>query len=112
MFAEAENEVSGPTQAVQDAVNAVRNRVVMPNVSSSLTKDQMREAIRHERRVELGFEGIRLFDVMRWGIAQDRYINGVTFHTRTFESPKHNLFPIPQAEVDNNGGITQNNTGW
>lgn len=112
MFAEAENEVSGASQEVHDAVNAVRNRVGMPNISSTLTKDEMREVIRHERRVELGFEGIRLFDVMRWGIAQDRYTNGVTFHDRNYESPKHDLFSIPQREIDNNTGIDQNNPSW
>lgn len=112
MFAEAENEGSGASQQVQDAVNAVRNRVGLPNISGSLTKDEMREVIRHERRVELGFEGIRLFDVMRWGIAKDRYTNGVTFHNRTYESPKHDLFPIPQRETDNNNGINENNPGW
>lgn len=112
MFAEAENEVNGPTDAVHTAVNDVRGRVNMPDVSDTLTKEQMREVIRHERRVELGFEGIRLFDVMRWGIQQDRYTNGVTFHTRNFESPKHNLFPIPQSEIDNNDGINENNPGW
>lgn len=111
MFAEAENEVSGSTQAVYNAVNAVRNRAGMPDVPSGLTKDQMRMAIRHERRVELGFEGVRIFDVMRWGIAQDAYTNGVTFHNRVYESPRHDFFPIPQQEIDNNEGVAQN-PGW
>lgn len=112
MYAEAKNEtLSSPDQTTYDAVNEVRNRVGMPDLPGGLSKDAMRDRIRHERRVELAFEGLRLYDITRWGIVEDRYVNGVTFHTRTFESPKHNLFPFPLGEIDNNPLITQNN-GW
>ena len=111
MYAEALNESSGPSQAIYDAVNEVRGRVSMPPIATGQTQDELRETIRHERRVELGFEGQRMFDLFRWGITKDRFENGVKFHTRTFIEPKHLRFPIPLNEIDNNQGIDQN-PGW
>lgn len=64
-YAEALNEFQGPTDEVYKAVNAVRNRSVMPSLSG-LTQEQMRERIKNERRVELCFEEQRFFDVRRW----------------------------------------------
>jgi hypothetical protein len=110
MYAEAKNELSGPDQSVYNAINAVRNRVGMPNIQSGLSKDAMREVIRHERRIELALEGLRLYDLMRWGIAKEAY-EKIKFHNRTYISPKHDLFPIPQLEMDNNPLIVQN-PGW
>ncbi len=60
----------------------------------------MIEAIRHERRVELAFEMHRFFDLVRWGIAQD-ILTG-------FQAGKHEVFPIPQTELDLNSMLTQN----
>jgi len=107
MFAEATNEMSGPTPEVYDAVNAVRRRVNMPDFPAGLTQEQMREEIRHERHVEFPWEGTRYFDLIRWGIAKD-IIPSVTVESRVFIEPKHNLWPIPQDEIDLNPNLTQN----
>ena len=66
------------------------------------TTDQaeMIDAIRHERRVELAFEMHRYFDLVRWGIAQD--------YIPEFITGKHEVFPIPQTEIDLNPMLTQN----
>ena len=71
-FAEAANEDVGPTAEVYDAINAVRGRpgVDMPPIPLGLTKEQMRERIWNERRVELAFEGVRYRDIRRWKIAE------------------------------------------
>lgn len=64
-FAEARNEnLSAPDTEVYDAVNQIRQRpsVGLPPLPSGLSKDQMREAIRLERRLEFAFEGMHLFD--------------------------------------------------
>lgn len=58
------------------------------------------DAIRHERRVELGFEMHRFFDLVRWGIAKD-VLPG-------FEVGKNEVFPLPQIELDLNPLLTQN----
>ena len=59
-YAEAQNEASGPDQSVYDAINQLRRRpdINMQEVPKGLTKDQMREVIRRERRIELTFEGL------------------------------------------------------
>lgn len=63
-------------------------------------EDQMRQAVRHERTVELGFELHRFFDLVRWGVA-DQILEG-------FEKGKHERFPIPQVEMDLNTTLIQN----
>ena len=71
--------------------------------------------IRHERRTELAMEGHRWFDLCLWGIAKqtiDKYRSNesseVQNHMGDFIEGKHELFPIPNEEI-NLGGLTQNN---
>ena len=71
IYAEAENEVNGPSTGVYDAINRIRRRASMPDLQTGLSKDEMREAIRHERRIELVFENHRWFDLIRWGVADE-----------------------------------------
>jgi len=63
-------------------------------------KQSMIDAIRHERQVELGFEMHRFFDLVRWGLASSKIPE--------FKTGKHELFPIPQTEIDLNPQLTQN----
>ncbi|MEJ7780557.1 MAG: RagB/SusD family nutrient uptake outer membrane protein [Daejeonella sp.] len=111
MYAEAENETSGPNQTVYDAVNLVRARpgVNMPLVAVGLSKDQMRKAIMHERRVEFGMEGLRYWDLKRWHLL-DQVIPTIVDPgsvRRKFDS-KNYLWPFPQSEIDRNPYLTQN----
>ncbi|MFZ4633559.1 MAG: RagB/SusD family nutrient uptake outer membrane protein [Saprospiraceae bacterium] len=66
------------------------------------TTDQqaLRTAVRHERQVELGFELHRFFDLVRWGVAAQALPG--------FQPGKHEVFPIPQTELDLNGALRQN----
>lgn len=115
MYAEAANEVDGPTDAVQGAINQIRDRadVRMPAIPAGLTKDQMREKIRQERRIELCFEGFRFNDLKRWKIAEAR-LNMTAEEAvvaRKFE--KHNYhWPIPQAEINKSNGILIQNPDY
>ena len=112
MYAEAANEVDGPTEAVQSSLNQIRARgdVQMPPVPTNLTKDQMRNKIRRERRIELAFEGFRYNDLKRWKIAEER-LNMTAEEAvipRSFEKRNYH-FPIPQTEINKSNGIlTQN----
>ena len=111
MYAEAMNEIGGPTQSVYDAVNSIRNRSGMPDLPTGLDQEGMRQAIRHERQVEFAWEGTRYFDLIRWDIAADVVPNATLFgeprDTRVF-TDKHKLWPIPQKEIDLNPNLTQN----
>jgi hypothetical protein len=112
-FAEATNEAQGPTAAVYNAINEIRARpgVEMPPLPAGLTKDQMRERIRNERRVEFPFEGMRYRDIRRWRTAEV-YINTLVEPDsrvqRVFDPSKHYLFPFPQSEIDINPNLVQN----
>ncbi len=112
MFAEAENEVTGATDSVYWAINSIRGRagVDMPELETGLSQDDMRTAIRHERRVELALEGLRYYDLKRWGIAHEIMpeVKDVAGGTIVFENPKHYLWPYQQSELDNNPNLVPN----
>ena len=77
---------------------------LLPDVT---TTDQVsvRNAIRHERRVELGFESMRYFDVIRYG---QQYADNALIDKSNFVYDIHKVFPIPQSELSTNSNITQN----
>ncbi len=112
IFAEATNELSGPSGEVYDALNQIRARAGMPNFPAGLSQDQLRQEIRHERHVEFAFEGTRYHDLIRWGVAAEVVPNVTLFgemrDQRVFTAPKHNLWPIPQKEIDQNPNLVQN----
>lgn len=119
MYAEAQNEaLASPDQSVYDAVNAVRKRAGMPVLLTGLNKDQMRERIRHERKIELCGEGQRYSDIRRWRIAKD-LLDGVWMREFTGVQGRHQrgfpdhfyLWAIPQQEIILNPELKQN-PGW
>jgi hypothetical protein len=115
MYAEAANEVDGPTPEVYNAINEIRSRadVDMPGLPAGLTKEQMRSSIRHERRVELAFEGFRYDDLKRWQIAEQVLTMPASesIVAKTFLKKNYHL-PLPQSEIDKNHGILVQNPDY
>lgn len=114
MYAEAQNEIAGPDVTVYNAINALRSRVSvsMPPLPAGLTKDQMRDKIRHERKIELAFEGLRYFDLKRWRIAGP-VLNAVTDGIIKYKwLDKFYKWPLPQSEMDLNGGVLIQNPDY
>lgn len=108
MIAEAENEANGPTPKVYDAVNQIRVRSGQPELPSGLTKEQMRERIRNEWRVEFVFEGHRYFQLKRWKL-MEKLVNGASdpalpTYIKVFK-PAFYYWPLPQSEIDKAGGV-------
>ncbi|HEV8286033.1 MAG TPA: RagB/SusD family nutrient uptake outer membrane protein [Chitinophagaceae bacterium] len=76
MFAEAENELNGPTATAYNAINIVRRRGFNKPINaadatvdlSGLSKDDFFKAIVRERALELGGEGVRKYDLIRWNL--------------------------------------------
>lgn len=106
MQAESLNELGQTSQAAAP-LNIVRARAGLPDVPSGLSKDQMREKIIHERRMELAFEGHRWFDMIRIqnGEYALRFLRSIG---KTNVTKERLLFPIPQTEMDSNPLMTQN----
>ncbi|KEO75564.1 RagB/SusD family nutrient uptake outer membrane protein [Anditalea andensis] len=93
---------SGNDERARVELNKVRARVGMPLITSS--GNQLLQDIYRERRLELSGEGYRFFDLVRTGRAAES-IEG-------FQAGKHELFPIPQVEIDLTGGNWQQNPGY
>ncbi|WPV01470.1 RagB/SusD family nutrient uptake outer membrane protein [Mucilaginibacter sp. cycad4] len=112
MYAEAQNEIAGPDATVYKAMADLRARVNMPAFPAGYTKDQMRERIRHERRVELAFEGLRHYDLLRWHIAGP-VLNAVKTSLINYHfEDKFYHWPLPQTEIDKSGGVLIQNPDY
>ena len=139
-YAEAQNEAVGPDASVYEAINKIRNRAETPTLEEayggqSLSQSQMRDVIHRERRVELCFENKRIYDILRWRIAEN-VMNEVLHGMKiTNTSPSDNsgtwtyeviplissgrdhphvfynkmyVLPIPQFAIDKNSKLVQN----
>ena len=111
MYAEAANEAGGPTAEVYDAINRVRRRANMADLPSGMSQEEMRQALRDERVLELAIEGHRHLDLRRWGIMADRFLNNPQFREHAgmnFQRDKNEILPIPQQDLDANPNLEQN----
>ena len=132
-YAEAMNEAYGPDaiptgylMSARQALQQVRNRASMnlPKVTAS-DKDSFREAVKHERRIELAFEDHRYWDLLRWKDAMDvlnRPVLGVKVTktdgawsyevtevaTRTFYERNYYL-PFLRSEIENSNNTLEQN---
>jgi hypothetical protein len=137
-YAEALNEISPGDPDVLKYLNLIRERAGIPSYGAGAnalpipgSQNEMREAIRRERRVELNSEGIRYGDIRRWKIGEQA-LNGdftgmnfsgtelddnpqnpnaffvrTTYQKRVF-TKKNYWFPVPQSEIDKNPNLVQN----
>lgn len=125
MKAEALVEKNQDLGEVATILNTIRTRAGMPANIVVASQTEMRNKMRHERRIELAFEGLRYYDMIRWRIA-DKVRQGNAYGARLkavnanmdnklmekrFWDDKMYLFPVPQEARDLNENLTQN-TGW
>lgn len=138
MYAEACNELGDDSHA-RAALNRVRSRVNLSPVTTS--GNELRHAIRNERRLELAFEQNRLYDIRRWKDDNGKPVisnllgeNGsfVKWNTdpatrdqlewenqvessdkgKTFREDRDLVFPIPLYEVTMSNGSIEQNPNW
>lgn len=135
-YAEAVNEAYGPStvpagfpMSAMDALKMVRNRASgsLPAVNAA-TVDSFREAIKHERQVELAFEDHRYWDLLRWrdaitvlnrpvqGVKITRSGNQYSYSVvnvagRTFQERNYYL-PFLRSEIENADGTLEQNAGY
>ncbi|TDE01263.1 RagB/SusD family nutrient uptake outer membrane protein [Flavobacterium hiemivividum] len=106
MKAEALNELDQTPAAIL-LLNEIRNRAALGN-TAAVTKADVRIAIWKERRVEMAFEHDRFFDLVRTGQA----VVAFAIHGKTFVAGKHELFPLPQAFINQSNGLSTQNPGY
>ncbi len=107
-LAEADIETGNTTDALP-LINRVRTRA---HAAPYTDMTNMEARVRLERRLELTAEFNTVYDIRRWGTLQteiaaevgSQVVGGVV---GTY-SPKLELYPIPQSEIDVNSGLTQN----
>ena len=137
MAAEVKNALGKDGEA-QQYLNQVRSRVNLSDVTSSGA--ELKKAIRNERRLELAFEGNRLYDIRRWTddngkkvacnlfgpkgswVVYNTQISTDEFETTNGKEPQDEgkdfnenrdlLFPIPNAEVVQSNGMLEQNPGY
>ena len=130
-YAECLNETQGkPSAEVYKYVNLIRERAGLPGLKEGLSKEQMREAIQHERRIEFNCEGVRIEDLRRWklaekylnapvygmnrtgSVASDDPTNPKAYYKRWYWKPriftkKMYMMPVPQTQMDINTNLVQ-----
>ena len=136
MFAEADNAVNGgPSAEAIEAVNNVRRRAFGKmmagatninefDIANNLDEVEFQAFIQDERSRELGYEALRRFDLVRWGIYYSTMKNLLNFKSSAHVnyrvvpfipaeniSPKDTLFAIPSDEMTVNKLMVQN-PGW
>lgn len=106
IHAEAALALSNSGAAIVD-INALHPRAGLLPVSSVT-----RESIWHERRVELGMEHDRFFDLIRQDeLSPGRAAAAFAAHGKTF-AERNKVFPIPQRQIDLGGGNLKQNDGY
>lgn len=102
------NKIRQRARLTPDAKGIVPPAGTLPDRDvTSTDKNQIKDWLVHERRVELGFESQRFNDLKRWGLAK----SFLTSLGKNFQD-KNYLYPIPQGEIDKSGGSITQNPGY
>lgn len=130
MYAEAENEINGPSGSAQAAIDRVRNRAGLENLATANPdaigdRDSFFLEITDERLRELCFEGHRKHDLIRWGLLEQKLTElyeSIIYHPEyasdmfpkyraytNFDASKHLSLPYPEQEVQLNNLLNQKN---
>lgn len=118
MYAEAKTMLNQIDESVYEVLDMVRDRAGIARVPRGQSQAEMIRTIQNERKWEFAFEGLRYFDIRRWGIAE-QVINGITSDEKynfgshkVFVGGRNELWPIPQGAIDTNPNLLPNNPGY
>lgn len=133
-YSEGDITVTGRNEnEILNAFNQIRYRAGLPGLTALPSREEMRDLIKRERRIEFACEGLRYHDIRRWGDANSAYNRPVlgmnikagksqreAFHTittlnddkaRRYFDYKNNFWPIPKSAMNKNNKLVQN-PGW
>ena len=115
IIAEAQNELNGgPTADAYAKLNIIRTRAGATASPAGMNQEQFRSYVLAERGREFVLEGVRRYDLLRWGIylqVMNRISAGQNNISKV-RSQRNLLLPIPLSELNSNQAITGNNPGW
>ena len=106
--------MTGDLDGATDYVNKIRERAGIKTIAVPASQDAMIDAVLHERRLELAFEGFRFFDLLRHGFDRVKAVHDAmpqddSYWQQRFPLTKETvLMPIPQTALDNNPSLAQN----
>lgn len=107
LYAEAINETNnGPTAEAYQQVNDIRHRAGLADLPGGLTKEQFKDRIMNERSIEFLGEGMRHFDLVRWGNFKqmmDKRLEAIWVTNYGGVDESYMNAPVPQQELDING---------
>ena len=120
VYAEAQNEVGGPTTDTYDALKKIRDRAqLITPALGDYNQSTFREAVWRERWHELCYEQITWFDMVRLRKVFnettkgfDNFVGHTNPSSHQALQSKHLLFPIPRPEMQNNPNLTPQNPGY
>ena len=119
IYAEATNEVNGPTDKALQQLITIRNRAELSTPAlGTFTKETFREFIWKERYHELAYENKAYFDIQRthkvYDLKAGKFVDAFTFVNEsgiTFKE-QYLLWPIPSDEINANPKLKPQNPGW
>lgn len=120
IYAEAQNELTGPTQEAYDALKRIRDRAQLSTPDlGTFNQASFREAVWEERWHELAYEGITWYDMVRLRKVYnettdsfDDFVGHVNLNSNKALEEKHLLFPLPTPEMRNNPNLRPQNPGY
>jgi len=120
IFAEAQNEVGGPTMAAYDAMKRIRDRAKLVTPAfGTYSQSTFREAVWKERWHELCYEGITWFDMVRLRKVFNEstkgfnnFVGHINKSSNQALQSKHLLFPLGIQEMKNNPNLKPQNPGY
>lgn len=108
LYAECLND-RGMTNDAIKYINMVRNRVKVKPLESTMGRDEVLKHLQDvERPCELALEGVRWYDLIRWGIVEKALKDHEKPLVKNYVDSKHKLFPIPHSEFLVNPDWEQN----
>jgi starch-binding outer membrane protein, SusD/RagB family len=120
IYAEAQNELSGPNQLAHESLKRIRDRATLTTPAiGTFTKASFREAVWRERWHELCYEQITWFDMLRLRKVYNETTNGfdefvghINQSSKQTLQTKHLLMPYPLPEMQNNPNLIPQNPGY
>ncbi|MDM8173784.1 RagB/SusD family nutrient uptake outer membrane protein [Olivibacter sp. 47] len=98
----------GRIEEAYPLIDRIRTRAKLAPLAAGKNQQAMMIEIMHQRMLEFFREGLRFYDLRRWGKLADEIAASDKEGRQFLTLPRHELFPIPQDELNTNPNMVQN----